>query len=296
MRAVKKIFGRIPAGLKVNNLFQVIDLTDPYHKGNIDRKYYRNSSVIAKLKDIYKSKCAYCEAYEPEPEIEHYRPKKQVTDAKNHPGYYWLCYEWSNLLPVCHDCNKQGSKGNRFPIQGQRQLLPKMKNGNINLKENRLTSKSLSVLETPLILNPEFPGYDPFDYFKINAEGEFLPNALPPTLEYRKAINTIESLRLNRDKLQLIVRKREIHYLMERIKWILYKYLNGDYTKTQYEDSFLEILIEIKAKSRLTASSEYWFFWNYFLNNFNLFLSQYFIKRFRQGLSDTYSALIVRVV
>ena len=42
-------------------------------------------------------------------DAEHYRPKKAVTDKKRdtvqygvvpHPGYYWLAYDWRNLLPA----------------------------------------------------------------------------------------------------------------------------------------------------------------------------------------------------
>ncbi len=49
------------------------------------------------LKEIYYNKCAYCEIKEHKPEIEHYRPKKGVTGLKKHPGYYWLCFEWTKL-------------------------------------------------------------------------------------------------------------------------------------------------------------------------------------------------------
>jgi hypothetical protein len=105
MRAVVKNFNRPPAHLTTNNLAAVINLADPLHKDKIRQTLYGHSSVVSKLNNIYNHKCAYCEAYEPEPEVEHYRPKKGVT-GEVHEGYYWLCYEWSNLMPACHDCNK----------------------------------------------------------------------------------------------------------------------------------------------------------------------------------------------
>ncbi len=53
-------------------------------------------------------------------DMEHFRPKGKVTDLsdqsiriqdddgheKEHPGYYWLAYDWENLLPSCQLCNQ----------------------------------------------------------------------------------------------------------------------------------------------------------------------------------------------
>lgn len=294
MKAVTKNFDRPPAILLTNNLADVINISDPLHKNKIRQSIYGHATVVEKLRNIYSYKCAYCEAYEPEPEVEHYRPKKGVT-GEVHDGYYWLCYEWSNLLPACHDCNKQRSKGNHFPVEGTRQTTPVFISGAIDLNESRLNSNSLSVLEIPLLLNPEFPTFDPFAYFKIDANGKFIPQPNETTLEYRKANATIEKIRLNRDKLLLGFRKRKIRYYMNRIKIILYKYLNSDFNVNQYETAFLEILREINENRRVTKTSEYSFFWNYFLRNFKFFLTRYFKGRFRQGLHNTYDNLINRV-
>jgi hypothetical protein len=82
---------------------------------------------------------------------------------------------------------------------------------------------------------------------------------------------------------------------MNRIKIILYKYLNADFNVNQYETAFLEILQEINENCRVTKTSEYWFLWNYFLRNFKYFLTNYFKGRFRQGLYNTYDNLINQV-
>ena len=105
-------------------------------------------------------KCAYCEedlSRSHHGEMEHYRPKGEVRDVDNqivmirsasarpkkHPGYYWLTYEWRNLLPACQLCNKQPStkkpfgKGNRFPVNGK-----------------YATRKGYEKREKPLLLNP----------------------------------------------------------------------------------------------------------------------------------------------
>lgn len=83
------------------------------------------------LPNVFHDKCAYCET----PMIratlhaEHYRPKGRVTQngkkAKikdeqgqdlDHPGYFWLAFHWTNLLPACEWCNTVNGKRNEFPI------------------------------------------------------------------------------------------------------------------------------------------------------------------------------------
>jgi uncharacterized protein (TIGR02646 family) len=94
---------------------------------------YKNAKVKAKLHEIFKGKCAYCEvdyaAGQPG-DVEHFRPKGRVSEGKKliRPGYYWLGAEWSNLLPSCADCNRPRAhvfpggrresrgKGDQFPL------------------------------------------------------------------------------------------------------------------------------------------------------------------------------------
>lgn len=87
----------------------------------------------------YQFKCAYCEArfiLTQTGDVEHFRPKKGVRDEHNkkvtrtrkgkqeaHSGYFWLAYDWRNLLPSCSRCNRLDAttgttvgKGERFPV------------------------------------------------------------------------------------------------------------------------------------------------------------------------------------
>ena len=123
-------------------------------------------------------KCAYCEdrIVSTQPgDIEHYRPKGRVAnedgsrvmvDANggkkvSHLGYYWLVYEWSNLLYACWDCNrinkqKYGNvsvgKGARFPVKGKHATEP---GGEVN--------------ERPLLLNPMVD--EPDEHLSIDKRG-----------------------------------------------------------------------------------------------------------------------------
>jgi uncharacterized protein (TIGR02646 family) len=98
--------------------------------------------------DAFAGKCAYCEGkfkLDQPGDVEHFRPKGGVTDGrdrpirlrrpsprKDHPGYYWLAYDWQNLLPSCAACNRPNKtrrglrvgKWNRFPVVGFRATVP----------------------------------------------------------------------------------------------------------------------------------------------------------------------------
>ncbi len=123
---------------------------DPIVKDIYKRKSIREFFFFCKGPPFY-GKCAYCEAPLPDfqhGDVEHFRPKLGVTDEHNepvflldgdgtiihdendrpvvHPGYYWLAYEWTNLLPACVKCNQRSTIGtrrigkrNRFPVKGR---------------------------------------------------------------------------------------------------------------------------------------------------------------------------------
>jgi uncharacterized protein (TIGR02646 family) len=69
---------------------------------------YHSDEVHAALEKLCEGKCAYCEssAIAQSPwDVDHYRPKGRVSERPDHPGYYWLAYEWNNLLLSCVHCN-----------------------------------------------------------------------------------------------------------------------------------------------------------------------------------------------
>lgn len=83
------------------------------------------------LKDIMESlsfeKCWYCEAKQDRADyaVDHFRPKGKVAKAKNHNGYWWLAFEWTNYRYSCTWCNSHrrdrkmgtsGGKHDEFPL------------------------------------------------------------------------------------------------------------------------------------------------------------------------------------
>lgn len=79
-----------------------------YQSGSVgfDRSIYGAPTVRNALKKCQHNKCCYSEArfVRDSVHVEHFRPKGAIgeegTQKKRYPGYYWLAYEWSNLL-VC---------------------------------------------------------------------------------------------------------------------------------------------------------------------------------------------------
>lgn len=128
----------------------------------INRGIYAADSVRAALEELFHNKCAYCERPLPDDfDVEHYRPKGRVAENQDHPGYYWLAYTWTNLLPSCGPCNQRrkdkpiwgdlryantGGKSDQFPLfdEAKRSMDPK---GNIATEE--------PLLLDPCVDNPE---------------------------------------------------------------------------------------------------------------------------------------------
>ena len=83
---------------------------------------YGAEDVRTTLKTDQHGKCAYCESrldVSSPTHVEHFRPKTYSQQGKeriiHRPGYYWLAYDWNNLLAACTVCNQQYKK-NYFPL------------------------------------------------------------------------------------------------------------------------------------------------------------------------------------
>ena len=182
MRKVDKDFTDIPVSLSLHNT-EVRLWAIKENKKLIDSDVYRGKikdahgklereEVVEALEKIYHGKCAYCEqptyTY-----IEHYRPKNRVIKSPNHGGYFWLCYEWSNLLPTCHECNKiGGGKADQFPIlnEAQRATFTNCFPDNQLDFTKLLANQPPLIDEAPYLLHPEID--DPREYlsFEIDAK------------------------------------------------------------------------------------------------------------------------------
>ena len=172
-----------------------------YQAPYTDAEGKRQMQVRDELNKYYHGKCAYCET-DCKAEVEHYRPKKGVAGDKLHPGYYWLCYEWSNLIPSCHDCNTSGGKGNKFPVQGSRQSSPPLTPAG-QIDQDKIKADSSHLLaEKPYLLHPEIDDPIKFLGVEIDPRGEGLRMTGLDGINQR-GDQTIQITNLNRENLKI---------------------------------------------------------------------------------------------
>ena len=181
MRKIDSNKGSIPDEINYSGIIQELDkiAANPNYKanGSICRGEIRENGKIVKkvaqaLCDKYDQKCGYCESDELDPKVEHHRPVGQVSGGKkNNNGYYWLAYEWTNMVASCTDCNNPPNKGRKFPITTSRAFAPlKDVNGNLDLNAFRYDHAEM-LAEGAELLHPEFMD-DSIHHFEFNRDGE----------------------------------------------------------------------------------------------------------------------------
>lgn len=122
-------------------------------KMSFNKKIYGDSSVKQQLEKDQHYKCCFCEGKFSEHsygDVEHFRPKKAFKKHQqkglNYPGYYWLAYDWNNLMYSCEKCNRK-YKRNDFPLQNEATRSSHHAHANPVVNEDCL-------LVNPIIENP----------------------------------------------------------------------------------------------------------------------------------------------
>ncbi len=153
-------------------------------KFDVHTNIYGSSQVRKALKKFQHNKCCYCESRHlatSASRIDHFRPHGAVRQGKGsrrlYPGYYWLAYDWDNLVISCEKCNRM--KSDYFPLEKPSKRV-----------RNHLDSLDR---ESPLLLNP----YTEADLSKHLA---FEGSACEPRTERGRVSVTV--LGLNRLELQ----------------------------------------------------------------------------------------------
>jgi hypothetical protein len=169
---------------------------DPSAYKKFEFKHYWHTSVKEILLESHNNKCCYCEQWFAEPgclEIEHFRPKGGVRQARSHdrprhrrrraeqrsevrPGYWWLANVWGNLLLVCRTCNK--TKDTFFPLK--------------NPSKRARTCDADIDAESPVLVDPV--ALNPRSHIRFDETGK-------PCGITRQGSATIGRLKLERDHL-----------------------------------------------------------------------------------------------
>jgi uncharacterized protein (TIGR02646 family) len=151
---------------------------------DIKTEIYGHTAIKERLRISQHGKCAFCESNVSSVahgDIEHFRPKKYWVQndrlGETGPGYYWMAYDFNNLLFSCQICNQRNKK-NYFPIR-----RPEFRAVNHHHSFNLVKEKPFFI--NPSIENPKF---------LIGFRG---PEAIGRDKNYRGK-KTIDSLGLNR--------------------------------------------------------------------------------------------------
>ena len=217
-----------------------IQYSDDYKSGvkkfTFDRSIYGNSKVREQLLHAQYGKCCYCETKIPAatyPNIEHYRPKsctrQSIEYPRLYPGYYWLAYDWDNLLICCPVCNT--NKNDLFPLLDE---------------GNRARSHEDPIeCEKPVLVHPARD--DPNTHFHFSGS----------IIGYRtkRGKETIDCLDLNRGALEENRRERlqELRRVLDIVNELRDKMANnGDFEKEveqakQYIQSAVSDQVEYSA-------------------------------------------------
>jgi hypothetical protein len=127
-----------------------------------DALYRAQKDAYFSLNGPFHGKCAYCEtlivANHPG-DVEHFRPKGRIVENRTrvmakdaagndvpHPGYYWLAYDYKNLLPACEDCNRPNKARSGGVLVGKWDSFP--------VRSFRAIKPGDETLEEPLLINP----------------------------------------------------------------------------------------------------------------------------------------------
>lgn len=258
MRYVKKDLTQIPPSLNSAKALADIEKIAKGEKDLISDRIYKGvykdsegktqSQVRDYLNKYYLAKCAYCESL-CKAEIEHYRPKLGVNEDNTHGGYYWLCYEWSNLVPSCRYCNTEGGKGNQFPIINplKRVMIPTFNSSGIDFQQSN-AAKSPLIDEEPYLLHPEIDA-NPEDYFDFRISDKKDGVEIVGKDQKERGSKTITICNLNRNYLKF-ARLQTVYYpYKQKINIIFELCENGQLDKSEIGKALAVVFKELESES-----------------------------------------------
>lgn len=183
---------------------KMVDSHSKVRSFDFNSKIYGDKTVKEQLQRDQHWKCAYCESSLAGDFacVEHYRPKATVRQCKSSTrslGYYWLAYDWSNLLGCCDICNNR--KSDLFPLK--------------NPESRNIINQDISE-EEPLLINPTVE--DPREFIEFH-QHMIVPKIVGDVV-CDKGKETIEILGLN-DRADLVeARKRRWNEYRKLCRWI----------------------------------------------------------------------------
>ncbi len=284
MISVQKDYDSVPEKLQSSECQQLVrDALAQQNTHKFESKFY-NHGCIEELKKLYHNKCAYCETDSSAGapfEIEHFRPKKKVTGKQEHRGYYWLGYEWSNLLLSCRACNTK--KSNKFPIHDEKNRIYHSELSESGLPDEhfcKADSQEL-LLEGATLLNPELDTVEDHIIFKPNGEIDHLTE--------RGCVTINEILKLNRERL-VLRRKKIADDFFNDLKDILADYVQGIISDTDLKASLYRSFKKLLTLQH--PKKEYSRFSYFIFTKFEIFADAHLNSKDKQFVLKAFTAFI----
>ena len=174
-----------------------------------DDDVYGADEVRAALEGLFHGKCAYCEMDVTAGfswRVEHFRPKGRVYERKDHPGYYWLTYEWYNLYPSCEFCNERRrdkplyDDRRELPAQGKADQFPLLDEATRVMAPPR--DRKAIYREHTLLIDPCYD--NPEDYLTFGVDGQPVSIGNNPYGEATITVFNLRRRRLKNARLKLI--------------------------------------------------------------------------------------------
>lgn len=125
---------------------------DPDRRATLINRFRGRWTAVRKAFAAFSNdKCWYVECKNPgtDDDVDHFRPKLGVWEDRNHPGYYWLAFEWTNLRLSCHHANRLRTNPETGQTGGKAEHFPLIN------PDDRVRSPSDDLLiEVPALLDP----------------------------------------------------------------------------------------------------------------------------------------------
>lgn len=149
--------------------------------------------LVDALRSLSYSKCWYCETRQPRSDdsVDHFRPKNRVAERKDHPGYWWLAFDWWNYRLSCTFCNSRRRNKRTRTTGGKQDHFP--------LLDEAMRAYSAADdlgLENPMLLDPARAGDTTLLWF--GDDGHVYPRSSPDRQpQYARADASIALYHLN---------------------------------------------------------------------------------------------------
>ena len=160
----------------------------------------------ALLAGISTDKCWYCESenIRSDNAVDHFRPKGQVAELKDHPGYWWLAFDHNNFRYSCTYCNSRrkdrasgtsGGKHDHFPLLDEERRAYS--------EQDDIGAEQPALLDPTSTLDPTLLWFEP--------DGRAVPRYDSNEgvgFHYRAKVSIIL---LNLNEVRLLTRRKDIH-------------------------------------------------------------------------------------